>query len=96
MFTLARSAIGIEINFSRCPEYADETHMTRVFISYRRQTTAGEARALFNYLAARLGERAVFMDVDSISLGRDFRRELQKTLASCDLMLVLIDKDWAS
>jgi hypothetical protein len=34
--------------------------------------------------------------VDSISLGRDFRTELQRTLASCDVMLVLIDKDWAA
>jgi TIR domain len=51
---------------------------------------------LFNDLVARLGESAVFMDVDSISLGRDFRSELQKTLAACDLMLVIIDKDWAA
>jgi TIR domain-containing protein len=70
--------------------------MSTVFISYRRQTAAGEARALFNDLTARLGENAVFMDVDSISLGRDFRGELQKILAACDLMLVLIDKDWAA
>jgi len=33
------------------------------------------------------------MDVDSISLGRDFRGELQKILAACDLMLVIIDKE---
>jgi hypothetical protein len=70
--------------------------MSTVFISYRRQTAAGEARALFSDLVARLGQSAVFMDVDSISLGRDFRSELQKTLAICDIMLVLIDKDWAA
>jgi hypothetical protein len=60
------------------------------------QTAPGEARALFNDLVARLGQGAVFMDVDSISLGRDFRSELQKTLSACDSMLVLIDKDWAA
>ena len=70
--------------------------MSSVFISYRRETAAGEARALFNDLVARLGQNAVFMDVDSISLGRDFRNELQKTLAACDLVLVIIDKDWAA
>ena len=70
--------------------------MGSVFISYRRQTAAGEARALFNDLVARLGPNAVFMDVDSISLGRDFRNAIQKTLASCDLVLVLIDKEWAA
>jgi hypothetical protein len=70
--------------------------MSTVFISYRRETAAGEARALFNELVARLGKSSVFMDVDSIALGRDFRSALQRTLGSCDLMLVMIDKDWAT
>jgi hypothetical protein len=70
--------------------------MSTVFVSYRRLTAPGEARALVNALVARLGQSAVFMDVDSISLGRDFRRELHKTLEACDLMLVVIDKDWAA
>jgi hypothetical protein len=69
--------------------------MSTVFISYRRETVAGEARALFNNLVGRLGEDCVFMDVDSIALGRDFRSVLQKTLDSSDLMLVLIGKNWA-
>ena len=68
--------------------------MSTVFISYRRQTAPGEARALFNDLVSRLGKSSVFMDVDSIALGRDFRRVLRKTLESCDLMLVVIDKNW--
>jgi formylglycine-generating enzyme required for sulfatase activity len=69
--------------------------MSTVFISYRREITAGEARALFNELLGKLGKNSVFMDVDSIALGRDFRGALQKTLESCDLMLVLIGRDWA-
>jgi hypothetical protein len=36
------------------------------------------------------------MDVDSIALGRDFRGVLQETLARCDLMLVLIDRNWTA
>src|SRR6201987_3738859 len=69
--------------------------MSTVFISYRREITAGEARALFNQLLGKLGKNSVFMDVDSIALGRDFRGALQKTLESCDLMLGLIGNDWA-
>jgi hypothetical protein len=34
------------------------------------------------------------MDVDSIALGRDFRQILQEKLASCNLLLVLIGRDW--
>ncbi len=70
--------------------------MGSVFLSYRREDSAGQARALFQDLAARLGKGAVFMDVDSISLGRDFREVLQERLATCDLMLVLIGRDWLS
>jgi TIR domain-containing protein len=69
--------------------------MSTIFISYRREINAGEARALFNELLEKLGKNSVFMDVDSIALGQDFRSALQKTLASCDLMLVLIGRDWA-
>ena len=68
--------------------------MGSVFISYRREDSQGEARALFQDLVARLGRDAVFMDVDSIALGRDFRDVLQDRLATCDLMLVLIGREW--
>jgi|SRR6266850_1809472 len=67
-----------------------------VFISYRREETAGEARALFNALVTRLGETSVFMDVDNIALGLDFRQVLQDRLASSDLLLALIGRDWAN
>jgi hypothetical protein len=68
--------------------------MGSIFINYRRGETAGEARALFNELAATLGKDSVFMDVDNVTLGRDFRQVLHDRLASCDLMLALIGKDW--
>lgn len=68
--------------------------MGTVFISYRRGDTAGEARALYNELASRFGEESVFMDVDNIALGRDFRQALHERLESCDLMLVLVGRDW--
>ena len=77
-------------------QYVKTRTISTVFISYRRENAAGEARALFNDLVERLGEDSVFMDVDSIALGRDFRNALQETTASCDLMLVLIGRNWAA
>ena len=68
--------------------------MGSVFISYRREDSEGQARALFQDLVARLGRDSVFMDVDSIGLGRDFRAVLQERLATCDVMLALIGRDW--
>lgn len=69
--------------------------MGGVFINYRRGETAGEARALYNELSATLGADSVFMDVDNIALGRDFRQALNERLKSVDVMLALIGKDWA-
>lgn len=68
--------------------------MAVVFLNYRREETAGEARALFSDLRTALGPQAVFMDVDNIALGRDFRQVLHERLQSVDIMLTLIGRDW--
>ena len=68
--------------------------MTKIFISYRREDSAGEARTLYKDLVANLGKDSVFMDVDSIGLGRDFRQVLDECLESCEVLLALIGKDW--
>lgn len=66
-----------------------------VFINYRRDQTAGEARALFNSLVQQLGSDRVFMDVDNIALGRDFREVLRQRLDDCEVLLALIGRGWA-
>ena len=68
--------------------------MGSVFISYRRGDSEGQARLLSLQLEELVGKDSVFMDVDSIALGRDFRDVLAERLQSCDLMLALIGPDW--
>src|SRR6476620_9598523 len=68
--------------------------MRTVFVSYRRGDSEGQARALNSELVGLIGKDSVFMDVDSIALGQDFRRILHDRLASCELMLVLIGPSW--
>ncbi|NIR43657.1 MAG: TIR domain-containing protein, partial [Gemmatimonadetes bacterium] len=46
--------------------------MSNVFISYRRQDSAGYARAIFNSLRQHFPGGRVFMDVDNIQPGVDF------------------------
>jgi len=65
-----------------------------VFISYRRQDTAGYARWLYDALAARLGEGHVFIDVDTIGPGEDFAQRIQDSLSLCDVAIVLIGCHW--
>ena len=68
--------------------------MGAVFVSYRREVSEGQARALSLELVRLLGKDSVFMDVDGIALGRDFRQVLQERLNSCDVMLTLIGPGW--
>lgn len=70
--------------------------MGSVFISYRRDETDGQARSLYQELVTRLGKGSVFMDVDSIAPGRDFRAVIQERLAACDVVLALIGRNWAT
>ncbi len=68
--------------------------MDQIFISYRREDSEGFARSLFQSLVHRFGKDKVFMDVEAISLGMDFVEAIDKSLADCGALLVLIGKDW--
>jgi TIR domain-containing protein len=68
--------------------------MPKLFISYRREDSTVVAGRIFDRLQAHLGRSSVFMDVDSIPYGADFRKHLTDMVAQCDLMLVLIGVDW--
>ena len=68
--------------------------MSGIFISYRREDAEGQARALSIELARYVGEDSVFLDVDSIALGRDFRQALHERLETCDALLALIGPAW--
>lgn len=67
----------------------------KIFISYRRDDSAGYAGRLFDYLSARFGARNVFMDIDTIEPGEDFRTAVRNAVETCDVVLVMIGKHWA-
>jgi hypothetical protein len=66
----------------------------RIFISYRRDETAYPAGWLYDRLANQYGGEQVFKDVDSIELGADFVQVITRAVASCDVLLALIGKQW--
>jgi TIR domain-containing protein len=68
--------------------------MPKLFISYRREDSAVVAGRIFDRLQAHFGRSSVFMDVDSIPYGTDFRKHLTDAVAQCDVMLALIGGDW--
>jgi TIR domain len=68
--------------------------MPRIFISYRRDDSASDADRLDDALSAALGKRSVFLDIQSIRAGDNFKSALDAALSQTDLTLVLIGKTW--
>lgn len=68
--------------------------MRPIFISYRREDTEGQAGRLFESLREVFGEHTVFMDVETIAPGADFRRAIETNIDQCGVVLSLIGKTW--
>ena len=66
-----------------------------IFISYRRDDSAGYARAVYEALARHWGADQVFMDVDDIGAGQAFAQVLQQAVGDSRVLLVLIGPRWA-
>ena len=67
----------------------------KVFISYRRDDSAGYAGRLMDRLDREFGRDLVFMDVDAIPLGTNFSKVLHEEVAKCGVLLAVIGPNWA-
>jgi len=68
--------------------------MSQIFISYRREDSAGYAGRLRESLERRLGKGAVFRDVDALEPGQDFVDIIGIRLRDASACLVLIGREW--
>ena len=68
--------------------------MSKIFVSYRRDDTAGHAGRLYDRLAERFGKQQLFRDVDQIHLGEDFVDAIERGVASCKVLLAIIGPRW--
>jgi TIR domain len=67
----------------------------RIFISYRREDTAGYADRLYNALTERFGAERVSWDIDTtIQHGESFSQALETRFESVDVVIALIGKNW--
>ena len=66
----------------------------RLFISYRRDDSAGYAGRVHDRLQQEFGPNLLFMDVDSIPLGTNFAKVLGDEIAKCDVLLAIIGPGW--
>lgn len=67
---------------------------SKIFISYRRDDSAGHAGRVHDRLQTTFGQDLLFMDVDAIPLGVNFADRLRSEVAKCDVLLAIIGPNW--
>ncbi len=70
--------------------------MDGIFISYRRDDSAGYAGRLYDRLAAHFGAERVFMDVEGIEPGLDFVVAIEEAVGSCRVLIAVIGDEWTT
>jgi hypothetical protein len=68
--------------------------MPKIVISYRREDTEAITGRIRDRLASHFGAQSVFMDIDSIPLGVNFRTYIAEALQHTDLLLAIIGPAW--
>ena len=70
--------------------------MESVFLSYRREDSAGYAGRLAEHLSSDIGHEHVFMDVQDIVPGQDFAQAIENTISACQAVIVVIGPRWVA
>jgi len=65
-----------------------------VFVSYRREDSAGHAGRVGEHLCAIFGPDNVFLDVQDIAPGQDFAQAIERTITECNAVVVVIGRRW--
>ena len=68
--------------------------MSQIFLSYRRSDSEYASGRISDRLRQRLGNEAVFRDVETVRLGEDFEKRVHNMLENCAVMLVVIGDEW--
>lgn len=68
--------------------------MPGVFISYRREDSAGYTGRLFDILSAQFGKSNTYMDLDTIMGGDDFTAVIVDKVSVSDVLIAVIGNRW--
>lgn len=67
-----------------------------IFVSYRRDDSAGHAGRLADRLVEHFGRDRIFVDIDSIAAGEDFVTVIENAVGSCEILIAVIGRNWLS
>ena len=68
----------------------------RIFISYRRVDSQYATDQIYDQLVRHFGVGCVFMDIDTIPLGVNFREYIDQQVSTSDIVLAVIGDHWLS
>lgn len=68
--------------------------MPKIVVSYRRQDSEAITGRIRDRLANHYGDQSVFMDIDSIPFGADFRERVSEALQETDILIAVIGPKW--
>ncbi len=66
----------------------------KIFISYRRSDSVVVAHRMFDWLVEQFGAEAVFIDIDRIPYGADFRAHITDQVRQARIVLLIIGETW--
>ena len=65
-----------------------------IFINYRREDSGGYAQQIYRAIHSYFGAKLVFMDIDTIHSGDDYRAAIHQAIAQSDVFLAVIGRAW--
>jgi TIR domain len=68
--------------------------MARILLSYRRSDSSAMTRLIYDRLVSHYGEKSIFIDIDKIPFGVDFRAHIQTSLLESDVLLAVVGSNW--
>jgi hypothetical protein len=68
--------------------------MSKIVVSYRRSDSQAIAGRIADRLIGQFGEDSVFMDVDNIPFGIDFRQHIHSVLSRAEVLIAVVGPEW--
>jgi WD40 repeat protein len=68
--------------------------MPKIFVSYRRKSSEAITGRILDRLVAHYGKESIFIDIDNILPGVDFRRRINQVLNETDIMIAVVGPKW--
>ena len=67
----------------------------KIFVNYRRGPTSSIAGRLYDRLVQKVPDNQVFMDVDTVEPGEDFRHAIENAISQSSVFLAIIGEGWS-